>query len=103
MNAIIEGKRYDTARAEVVAEYYCESGRRSFRYFEERLYRTHKGTWFMVGEGHALSPYAKVVEKSRRPGKELRPLSEKEVRDWMERTGNFDALEVFFPGHIEDA
>lgn len=103
MNAIIEGKRYNTENAELVAEYYSESGRRSFRYFEERLYRTRKGTWFLVGEGRALSPYAEVVEQSRRPGRELRPLTEEDVRHWMELTENFDSLEEFFAEHIEDA
>lgn len=103
MIAIINGKRYDTDAAYQIAS--CEGGGlpNDWRYFEERLYRTAKGAFFLHGKGGGLSPYFKPVGDMRGPGEKIVPLSEKATVEWLERNGEVSELETYFPHRIEDA
>ena len=73
---MFEGKKhiYDTAKAEVM-------GHRAFGYYgdpagyEETLYQTKGGLYFLWGLGGADSPY--------NSGEDIRPLSEKEAKAWL--------------------
>ena len=105
MKAIIDGKRYDTETAELIAS-DCSVGmsKSDFRWWEEKLYRTAKGAWFLAGEGGALTKYAvQVGSNASGAGEEIIPLSEEEVRKWLEKSENYDALEKHFSSAIEDA
>lgn len=101
MKRIVDGKRYDTDTAEVVATYeYRRSG--DFNWYEETLYRTKKGAWFLAGEGGARSKYGERVDQSTwGPGEGLQVLSEAEAREWLEQYGDADTFETWFP--VEDA
>ena len=72
MKKTINGKEYDTDKAEAIATY-----RRALRTdptgFEEMLYRTKCGNWFSTERGET----------------NIRPLTEEEHRQWLEdrRTG----------------
>lgn len=101
MKRIIDGKKYDTETAEQVGEYeYRRRG--DFSWYCEALYRTQKGAWFLTGEGGACSKYGEQVDQSTwGPGEGLQVLSESEARDWLERYGDADTFEAWFP--VEDA
>jgi len=101
MKRIIYGKRYDTETAERIA-HDSESNPSDFRYYNESLYRTKRGAWFVAGEGGALSSWAQPAEGGGSCyGEGIRPLSEDEARDWLEHAEETEALEKFFS--IEDA
>jgi len=55
-----------------------------FGYFEEELYKTKKGTWFLFGKGGALSPYAISVSGGTGEGQSIRVLTEEEAQEWAE-------------------
>lgn len=55
MKRIIEGKRYDTATAEQVANWNNGLSESDFNECEEDLYRTKNGNYFVHGQGHALT------------------------------------------------
>ena len=60
MKAIIDGLRYDTATATKLAEASSPLSRTDFGWWEETLYRTPRsGRYFLAGEGHARSHYAR--------------------------------------------
>ena len=71
-----EGKKriFDTTKAEV-------QGIRAFSYYgdpagyEEKLYKTKGGLYFVWGLGGADSPYGE--------GEDIRPLTEKEAKAWL--------------------
>ena len=71
-----EGKRhiYDTTKAE-------KQGTRCYSYYgdpagyEEALYKTKGGLYFLWGLGGADSPY--------NSGEDIRPISEKEAKAWI--------------------
>ena len=105
MKAIIDGKRYDTETAELIAS-DCSVGmsKSDFRWWEEKLYKTKKGTWFIAGEGGALTKYAvQVGSNASGAGEEIIPLSEEEVRKWLEKSENYAVFEKWFSECIEDA
>lgn len=103
MKKIIDGKRYDTSTAEVVAQWENDYPQNDFNYCEETLYKTRKGNWFVAGEGGPMSAYAKSTGNSTTGGADLRPLTADEARQWMEDHNCTDELEEHFPESIEDA
>lgn len=73
-----EGKRhiYDTTEAEAL-------GNRAYSYYgdpagyEETLYKTKGGLYFLWGLGGADSPY--------NSGEDIRPLTEKKAKAWLKK------------------
>jgi len=104
MKRILNGKRYDTATATEIASWKNGLSSNDFHYCEETLYRTKNGAFFLVGEGGALSAYSRSCgSNSSCGGSELLPLSEKEVREWLEDHDCTDELEELFGSGIIDA
>ena len=74
---VFEGKKhiYDTSKAEAL-------GNRIFSYYgdpagyEETLYKTKGGLYFLWGVGGSESPYDQ--------GEEIRPISADEAKAWLE-------------------
>ena len=74
---MFEGKRhiYDTSKAE-------ELGNRTYSYYgdpagyEESLYKTKGGLYFLWGIGGADSPYNR--------GEDICPISKSEAEDWLQ-------------------
>jgi len=103
MKRIIDGKRYDTANAgEVAADGFGYSS--DFNHWQERLYRTPGGSWFLVGSGGARSKYAEQVEQNTwSGGSKLIPMAAEEARRWCEEHEATEALEKHFTAEIVDA
>jgi hypothetical protein len=106
MRRIINGYRYDTDKATEVA---TNSGGgesvRDFRYWEETLYRTPRGRWFVAGGGGPMSTWAKAIDDkgSVSGGSGVRPLTGAEARQWLEEAGETDAIEQYFAAEVQDA
>jgi hypothetical protein len=101
--AIISGKRYDTEKAEAVADHDAPYNCSDFHWCSETLYRTPKGSWFVSGQGNAMSPYSEACPDGRGPGSAIRPLTAHDARELLERWGETEALEQHFAGEVEDA
>lgn len=103
MKQIINGLRYDTATATEVANYRY-SNRTDFHGIEETLYRTEKGNFFLHGWGGAATSYARPTGNNGMTGGEsITPKSDTEALAWLESKGKAEAIEQYFPEHIEDA
>jgi hypothetical protein len=105
MKRIIEGKRYDTEKADLLAEVSSHEPRSSFGWWQEALYRTPRsGAYFLAGEGHARSRYAtNLGGGSWGPGERIEPMSEDEAFAWAQRELPADQIEALFPDLIADA
>lgn len=103
MKKIIDGKRYDTDTAEKIAKWSNNYYPNDFHYFEETLFRTEKGAWFIHGEGGGLSPYAENYGNSRGYGSDLRVLTPAEAKNWLENRDFPEIIEEHFGTEIEDA
>lgn len=83
MKKIIDGKTYNTETAECLGEYsYGIPG--DYHYYSEGLYRSQKGTYFIYGEGGALSKYARLIGNHQTGGDGLNVISEEEALKWAE-------------------
>ena len=102
MKAIINGKRYNTETAELVAEYSLGASGDLARE-EEALYRTLKGAWFTAGEGGPRSSYATHYRNESRGGEAIRPLTAAAAKQWLEDFNKVAELEKHFPDKLEDA
>jgi len=103
MKRVIDGKHYDTEKAERIGvDGYSDGG--DFHYWKEELYRTKKGNYFLYGEGGPLSDYAVDVGNGSTSGsRKLIPMSEEETLEWLERAEETVALEKYFPDYFEEA
>ena len=104
MRKIIEGKRYDTETATKVADdSYSNYG--DLGYWSEELYRTQKGTWFLAGEGGAMTRYARSIGQNEvGGGGAIIPLTKTEALAWLEaHNSDSDAIEEYFSDVVEDA
>ena len=87
MKRIIEGKVYNTETAtEVAREYYGYES--DFHAWDESLYVTKSGSFFLHGWGSCLTEYAvSTGQNSWSDGQRIIPYDETQVLDWIERRG----------------
>ena len=103
MKAIIGGKKYDTETAtQVASDYGGGLGRSDFGYWQEALYRTKTGAYFLHGQGGGLSQWAEHTPHGSGWGARIEPRTEAEARVWMERHVSTDAYEAEF-GAVAEA
>lgn len=103
MRRVINGKVYDTGKAELIAEWDNGYYGNDFKRCEESLYRTPKGAWFVVGEGGPMSKYARPVGNMTSGGDGLEPLTGDEAYQWLEDKRETELIEKCFPDRIEEA
>lgn len=102
MIKIIDGTRYNTDTAMLVARYDSGDPASAFSYTEE-LYLTRKGAWFLAGRGGPPSRYGEEVGGILQFGSRIIPMSRSEARGWLEEHDEVKALEEHFGQEIVDA
>lgn len=96
MKKSINGKVYNTETADFIGEYSNNLGRRDFRYRIEGLYKTHKGAFFLHGEGGAMTEWGRSCADLRCEGESIRVLTPEEALDWCEQNLNLKDYESHF-------
>ena len=100
MKKIINGAKYDTETAKMVAaNSYGQVG--DFSHWEEELYRTRSGKFFLHGEGGANSKYGVWEGNEGRGDEKIMPMSEEDAKEWAENALNGDEYENIF-GDVEE-
>ena len=85
MRKIVNGLLYDTQTAEEI-ESVSYSNPTDFNHYEEALYKTKGGRYFLAGEGNARSKYGQSVDQNTwGPGSRIIPLEAAEALEWCER------------------
>ena len=102
MKKVVQGVLCDTTTARLVGEFQ-HSNRNDFHFYREELYRTKSGKYFLHGEGHAASPYAKKVAQSEwAPGEAIKLLPPEAARQWAEEHLDGDEYIAVFGEADED-
>jgi len=105
MKRIINGFRYDTEKADLIASAsYGNAG--DFEAWYEALYKTPRsGRFFLYGEGGPMSKYGRATgQNSWSGGEKITPLSPKQALEWCEqRDIDPEEYERFFEDMITDA
>ncbi|MCI6548634.1 MAG: hypothetical protein MR415_08320 [Coriobacteriaceae bacterium] len=99
MRKIIDGKLYDTDKAQQVGEPWGPAGLGTgdLDWLEETLYRKRTGEYFLHGEGGPRTRYAEPYGQSSWTGGErIMPLSYDEAREWAEEHLGVDDYEAEF-------
>ena len=101
MKKIINGKRYDTDTAKMLAS-DSYSNPRDFRHWREPLYRKNTGEYFLHGEGGPMSRYAETIGQNEwSGGQKIMPLTIEAAQEWAEEHLDGDEYEQIF-GAVED-
>ena len=103
MQRVINGKLYDTSKAELIHEWDNEIYGNDPRHCEAALYRTKKGAYFLVGSGGPMSRYAQSHGNKTRGGSGTQVISEQEAIAWLEENDGTEALLKYFSEKIEEA
>lgn len=97
MKRIIDGKRYDTETATLVAT--VERGTQTdYGWTAKSLYRTSRGAWFLLKSSRIKGGIAED---------DIEAVSDSDVRAWLESHSDqsdcYAAAEKYFGGEIVDA
>lgn len=85
MKRVIDGKLYDTDTAEQIHYYSSGHGAGDFKNYDEGLYKTSKGAFFLAGEGGPMTRYATPVPTGGMGGGSgIHVLTVEEAREWCE-------------------
>ena len=103
MKKVIEGMRYDTETATLVAEVRNGYDKSNYNYWAEELYRTKNGRWFKYEGGGANTKYAVRLCDGRGFGESIAVLDELEAKEWLETHDQAEAYEKYFGNEIKDA
>ena len=103
MKRVIDGKRYDTERAQEIGSWWNGYGNNDFKYCAETLYITAKGNYFLAGNGGAMSKYAESHGNSTCGGCGIFPLSREEAFLWAQENLEPKDFQEHFSDMIEDA
>ena len=97
MKKVINGKLYDTEKAQRLASWENIQDVRSFSHMEETLYRKRTGEYFLHGEGEARTRYARQYESNMwGHGEEIVPLTVQAAQEWAEEHLDGDEYEKIF-------
>lgn len=99
MNKIINGKRYNTETAELIASADNGYGKNDFEYTYEELYKKRTGEYFLYGKGGGLTSYAERVPGgggALMGGEKIIPLTREEAAQWAENHMDADDYEKEF-------
>jgi hypothetical protein len=103
MKKIINGSRYDTDKAECIATASSGHYTTDFAYWEESIYRTPRGRWFVAGEGGPMSRYSRSRGNETSGSEDIKPLDDKQAQEWLEHYGKPEQVEQYFAAAISDA
>ena len=102
MIQIIDGRRYNTDTAELIAT--TRRGRHGdVRFHTEYLFRTPLGAWFTYAHGCLASHYVELDGEVCTVEDDFRALTETEALAWLEAAGVVDLIERYFSERITDA
>ncbi len=97
MNRVINGSRYDTDTARQLGCSASNCLRSDLSWWEETLYRTKAGKYFIFGEGGPMTRYAKSLgDGSYGYGQSITPVSEEKAREWAENHLDGDSVDRIF-------
>lgn len=104
MKAIINGKRYDTDKATLIGTASSDCGRSDFRFFREELYITPRSkTYFVAGEGGALSRWAQRIGGGYTNGTGIKPMTRDDALMWAQAHLSVNDVEKHFGDMVDDA
>lgn len=85
MKKVIDGRMYNTGTAKLLGGGSNNYPRNDFHFWEEELYRTKSGAYFLHGSGGPASRYAiSTGQNSWSGGEKIIPLPAEQAREWAE-------------------
>lgn len=101
MKKIINGRKYDTETATLIAKW--DNGiYGDFTSVSEELYEKRNGEWFLYGSGGAKTKYAVATGSNSWGGGEgITPLTEDEAKEWAEKHLSVEQYEEIW-GPVEE-
>lgn len=102
MKKIINGKVYNTQTAVRIYDYDNQLFVTDFRFYSETLYKTKKGSYFLLKEGGPMSPVAHYDGQNAFGGMDIEALTIDNAKEYLINHQAINVYENEF-GDLEDA
>ncbi|TWT00125.1 hypothetical protein [Planomicrobium sp. CPCC 101079] len=102
MKKIINDKLYNTETATKLYDYDNGLYTTDVNYYSETLYKTKKGSYFLLKEGGAMSKMSKSNGLSKLGGMDIEAFSPEEAQDYLIEHQAIDVFEFEF-GFLDEA
>jgi hypothetical protein len=108
MKQIIDGLRYDTAKARAIGDFSNigrgASSTTDFKHWSATLYKTESGRYFLHGEGGPMTRWGQDIDgNSRGWGEHIEPLTPGEAFEWAQEYLDPEIVESIFNEYLQDA
>lgn len=107
MIRIIDGVRYNTKKADQIAHFRNHFGTQDFQWYEEFLHVSNSGSFFLYGEGNAMSKYKEFYQNTYIGSSKIIPLTKEKALSWCEKDGvkilDYFLFEIHFNEMITEA
>ena len=104
MKKIIDGKTYDTEKAELIKSWENGFFVGDLKYRSKDLYRTKKGNWFIYHAGGAMTDMSKSAGNNSYSGStKIEPVSEDDAFKFLCSHEGTEEAEEYFSEKIEEA
>jgi hypothetical protein len=87
LRKVINGKTYRSHTAHLIVTLPSPFPKTDNKWHETRLYRTHRGAYFLAGEGGSGSRWAKITPRGAIPGEGIEPISKDKARAYAKYAG----------------
>ena len=102
MKKIVGNLLYDTEKATEITHY--SNGHTGYQRYEETLYKTENGRFFLYGAGGPMSPYCVSHDENSFSGSEnIIPISGDELFCWLVEKGEVELAQEYFGKKIKEA
>ena len=96
MKKVIDGKTYNTETAEKIGNEWNGLSPSDFRNWEETLYKTKKGNFFIVGKGGAMTRWSKSNGNTSWGSSGVIAIDKAEALEWCENYVSTETIERHF-------
>lgn len=103
MKSTINSKTYDTETATEIARDGYPGSCSDFQNWDEALYVTDKGNYFLHGSGGPLSKYAESVGNDTRGGEAIVTMTKLEALAWCEKHKLQEPIDTHFADMVQPA
>lgn len=101
MKKIIDGVKYDTETAKLVAEWGNDLSSGDFKFYQENLYQKKNGEYFLQISGGAMSECGEVIGSMKVGSRTITALQIQEAKEWAEKRLDGDEYIAIF-GDVEE-
>ena len=96
MNKTTNENSCDTNTAVIVADYNNKKSPTDLNYYYEILYRTKRGSFFLLVKGNQTCKYEKISSNQFFTKERIIPLSHSQTLEWLQNNNEIEVIKEYY-------